>query len=72
MHKGAIRYEYCYDTVNNNICDASWLSAGTNTSVQIGSLTNNTTYYWQIRAIDAVQNVIYPPLGWWSFIRAIP
>jgi len=32
---GAASYEYCYDTTNNNACDTSWISAGTNTSVSL-------------------------------------
>ena len=48
---GATDYEYCYDTTNDNDC-ASWTSTGTNISVNISSLSTNTTYYWQVRAND--------------------
>ena len=48
----AASYEYCYDTVNNSICDNTWESTGTTTSVGLGSLTSGTTYYWQSRAIN--------------------
>jgi hypothetical protein len=46
---GATSYEYCYDTSNDNAC-SSWVSTGTNTSVSLSGLSNNSTYYWQVRA----------------------
>lgn len=48
---GATAYEYCYDTSNDNAC-SSWVNNGAVTSVELNSLTPNTTYYWQVRAID--------------------
>jgi hypothetical protein len=50
---GATSYEYCYDTLNNNGCDGAWTSTGANTSIGLSSLANSTTYYWQVRAINA-------------------
>jgi subtilisin-like proprotein convertase family protein len=51
---GAASYEYCYDTTNNNACNASWISAGSATSAALSGLAGGTTYYWQVRAINAV------------------
>jgi M6 family metalloprotease-like protein len=48
---GAASYEYCYDTTNDGLC-ATWVSAGTATSVTVSGLLSNTTYYWQVRALN--------------------
>ena len=48
---GAVSYEYCYDTSNDNAC-SSWTSNGTSTSKALINLTRATTYYWHIRAIN--------------------
>jgi hypothetical protein len=64
---GAISYEYCIDTTNNNACDSgSWVSAGTS-STQTVSLSAGTPYYWQVRALKG-SAVTYADSGtWWSF-----
>jgi alpha-tubulin suppressor-like RCC1 family protein len=49
---GAGRYEYCYDTSNDNAC-AAWTSVGAATSAGLGSLAYATTYYWHVRAVNA-------------------
>ncbi len=48
---GAESYEFCYDTSDDSTC-ASWESTGTTTSVNLSSLGYNTTYFWQVRAIN--------------------
>jgi predicted phage tail protein len=48
---GAVSYEYCYDTTDDNDC-SSWMSNGSNTSVDLSGLAVNTTYYWQARAVN--------------------
>jgi hypothetical protein len=50
---GADSYEYCYDTTNDNYCSA-WVGNGTSISVSLSGLSTNTTYYWQVRAINTV------------------
>jgi hypothetical protein len=47
---GALGYEFCFDTVNNDACDGSWIWTGS-TAIGIGGLTSNETYYWQVRAV---------------------
>ena len=49
---GASSYEYCYDTTNDNAC-SSWTSNGTSTSKVLSGLAIATTYYWQVRAVNA-------------------
>jgi hypothetical protein len=57
-------FEYCYDTIANNMCDGTWQPRAS-TNVIVG-LAASTTYYWQVRArnggtTDADGGV------WWSF-----
>jgi hypothetical protein len=64
---GADSYEYCLDLTNNNSCDASWVSAGSSTSVLLSVLGNNDTYYWQVRA-TGIDGTTAADIGtWWSF-----
>ena len=49
---GATRYEYCYDTTNDNAC-TTWTSNGASTSDSLSGLAHSTTYYWHVRAINA-------------------
>jgi LPXTG-site transpeptidase (sortase) family protein len=48
----ATSYEYCYDTTDNNSC-SSWTSNGASTNVALSGLSAATTYYWQVRAVNA-------------------
>jgi hypothetical protein len=72
----AVRYEYCYDTSNNDSCDNvnGWVSTGTWRSVSYTNLAYSTKYYWQVRAVDASNNIVYPNNStWWSFtVMPIP
>ena len=63
---GATDYQYCFDTVNNNICDTSW--HGTyDTHAQLTGLLLGAKYYWQVRA-NNMAGTIYADNGvWWSF-----
>ena len=66
---GAARYEYCLDTVNNNACDASWVSTSTSTSKSLSGLANGTQYFWQVRAVNAGGTTYAngSSTAWWSF-----
>ncbi len=48
----AVSYEYCVDTINNSACDASWINTGTTTSAALSGITNSTSYFWQVRALN--------------------
>jgi hypothetical protein len=68
---GASSYEYCLDTVNNNACDAaSWTNVGAATSVSVGSLTANSTYYWQVRARNGTGTTEADAGTSWAFATA--
>ena len=67
---GAASYEYCIDTNGgDNACTAPavWTSTGANTSVPLGSLSNNTTYYWHVRAHNISGDTYSNSNTWWSF-----
>jgi hypothetical protein len=68
---GATRYEYCYDTVNNDTCDDSWRDAGTSLSAALSSLTGGATYYWQVRAVYGGATTEADGGAWWSFLTAV-
>jgi hypothetical protein len=50
---GATSYEYCYDTTNDNAC-SGWTSNGTSTSKILSGLSQYTTYYWHVRALNSI------------------
>jgi hypothetical protein len=64
---GADEYEYCLDTNDNGSCDASWLSTGGLTTDDVTGLSNNTTYFWQARAVNAGGTTYADDGTWWSF-----
>ncbi len=70
---GADTYEYCIDSSGDSICDGdNWISTGASTSVTL-DLTAGTTYYWQVRAVNAMglTYATYANVGtWWSFSTA--
>ena len=62
----ATSYQYCYDTINDNQCNRAWGSIGT-TSVGISNLGTNTTYYWQVRALNTASTTDADNQSWGSF-----
>jgi serine protease len=64
---GATSYEYCYDTTSGCI---NWASVGMNTSVALSGLSNNQTYYWQVRGVNAGGNTLANTGTYWSFTTA--
>jgi hypothetical protein len=63
---GATSYEYCGDTSNNNVCNASWVGVGKTTSVTVNGVSRNTTYYWQVRARTSSGTRMANGGAWWS------
>ncbi len=61
----AARYDYCYDTTNDNLC-SSWISAGTSTTANI-TVATNVVYYWHVRAVNALGESYSDANTWWSF-----
>ena len=61
-------YEYCYDSSNDNSCD-TWVSTGAVSMVDLSGLSENTTYYWQVRAINSIGTTYADgsPESFWSF-----
>ena len=64
---GATEYEICYDKTDDDTCDSSWTSTGTNTTVEIVNLEAITTYYWQVRAFDGAEYTEANGGTWWEF-----
>jgi subtilisin family serine protease len=64
---GAVRYEWCADTVNNRVCDGSWRST-TSRAVTITGMRALTTYFWQVRAVNAAGMTTEADSGtWWRW-----
>jgi hypothetical protein len=62
----ATSYQYCVDTVNNNTCDTSWTSV-TQLTATVSGLSNATTYYWQVRAVNTSGNTQADGGTWFYF-----
>src|SRR5215212_2955404 len=63
---GAIDYEYCFDTVNNNACDTNW--TGTyHTNAVLHGLAHGIRFYWQVRANNTAGRTSANNGTWWSF-----
>jgi hypothetical protein len=68
----AASYAYCYDTLDNDLCDTSWTST-TGLAASLSGLSLNTQYYWQVQATNASAAVIDADGGaWWSFKTVDP
>jgi len=65
---GAAGYEYCIDTVDNGTCDGSWTVVGNNVNVNPAGLAEWSTYFWQVRAVNADGSTEADGGVWWSFI----
>ena len=48
---GTDKYEYCYDTVDDDTC-TGWTDNGNLTTVTLPTLTAGGIYYWQVRAVN--------------------
>lgn len=65
----ADEYELCIDTVNNGLCDDTWIPTGTSTMVLVSGLSSSTTYYWHVRANNSVGTTYTNgnQTAYWSF-----
>jgi hypothetical protein len=66
---GALSYEYCLDTINNNSCDTSWTITPMLSATPSG-LAPNTTYWWQVRARNTAGTTDANGGTWWNFTTA--
>jgi len=67
----APNYEYCIDTTNDDACNTEWISTGSDTSVALSNLLYETTYYWQVQAVNSSAVAVEANGGtWWSFTTA--
>lgn len=64
---GTVDYQYCYDESDNDTCDSSWVSTGTESSVEISNLQAQTEYYWQVTAFDGIDTIEADDGDWWEF-----
>ncbi len=65
----ASSYQYCIDTVNDSACAGGWIPTGS-TSASISGLSNGTSYYWQVQAVNASGLTDANGGTWWSFSTA--
>ncbi len=64
---GAVDYQYCFDKSDNNVCDTSWVSTGTDSIAEIEYLQAQTRYYWQVRSFDGADYTEADEGEWWEF-----
>jgi len=64
---GVGSYEYCIDVTHDNLCGGSWMPVGDSTRAPLGGLRYNTTYSWQVRAVNALGMTYADGGAWWSF-----
>ena len=67
---GATSYAYCIDTVNDNACAGSWVSAGSATSAAVSGLFAGTIYFWEVRATNSGGTTLADGGAWWPFTTA--
>ena len=69
----APNYQYCIDTSApdenplTDDCNTKWVSTGSATSVALSNLFFDTTYYWQVKAVNSAGEIFANDGDWWSF-----
>jgi hypothetical protein len=70
---GANSYEVCFDTSDDDTCTGEWISGLLGTNLSISGLTTGVTYFWQVRAINALGTTYADGIdAWWSFTVPLP
>jgi VCBS repeat-containing protein len=64
----ATSYEYCYAITFG--CN-SWISVGASSSASLSGLSNEQTYYWQVRAVNAGGITLANAGTYWSFTTVV-
>jgi hypothetical protein len=64
---GATSYQYCVDTVNDNLCGGTWVSTGTTRTAKLSGLTSKVKYYWMVRAVTTGGTTLANAGTWWAF-----
>jgi len=59
-------FRVCWDTTNNNSCDAAWWPNGGGNSRTLEGLAPGT-YYWQVRSETSTSTTEADAGTWWSF-----
>jgi hypothetical protein len=62
----AARYVYCYDAVDNNVCDTAWVEG--ESGAVLSQFAAGTTYYWQVKAINGKGEIYADDEVWSRFV----
>lgn len=63
----AAKYEFCYDTSNNNTCNSTWKSTNLAKTITLSGLLKGKTYYWMVRAVNSMGTTYSNANTWWKF-----
>ena len=66
----ATSYEYCVDTIGNNVCDTTWLSTTSTYVTLLSGINTNVIYFWQVRAVNSGGKVEANGGTWYVFAAA--
>lgn len=64
---GADHYELCWTQSIVSTCDKTWVPVGLTNAYQLQALTNDATYYWQVRAVNTTGTVEANSGEMWHF-----
>ncbi len=66
--RGASGYTYCLDTLDNDLCDSTWITTSGQITVTLPiSLSYATDYFWQVHATNDVTATAADAGEWWQF-----
>jgi hypothetical protein len=66
----ATSYEYCVDTIGNNVCDTTWVSTTSTYATILSGINTNVIYFWQVRAVNSGGKVEANNGTWYVFAAA--